>query len=859
VTVVGCVELHGAECIRSATALTIVSPARAHLRLDQQPLPTEWHPVGDAGAAWRAHVEVPLGPHTLELTTQGAAPKRTTLRLRDEARPAAVRQAAPLRHTDPAAARAQLEAALPSARPDERGDYLGALGRLAHDRRALPESHRLLREAVDAHLAADRVGRALRDAFALSYFFITDTADGAAAQATLALFHDRALGPDQRAYLTYFDALALYVVGDLRGAERVVAKVHPAIAPFGDTLRSLSVDALSQQAEVLQALGRHQEAIRQQAAAVATSTGCQRGRMTANLGWFRWLAADAQRLDHAQPDPPGVEAAYDEALRLLADCGQPSWLATIYLNRALAAVQRGDAATTRADLAAFSTHLPTPGLELRLWQLEIEARLLTVTGAHPAALSAWRTLAQIAQDVGAPQASWRAALGTAESLADLGQLDAAARAFGQADRQLDDQLLMVAGRGRETFLGDRERGTRRALAVLLDLERPAEALALARRVQIRLIRRLQRVDRIAGLSPATRAQWTQAMTRFGQARSRADTLAAQIWTAPKDQRAHLKATLAQARQAASAALDEAFDALAEHQPAEPRLTPEGTLLLTWHRLPQGWVAFAAEAQGPHSQTVRAVRMKGVAPEQLLAPFEAELARARQVAIIPTGALRDVAFHALPWRGKPLLAQVPVVYPLDLGPAPAASDGPALVIGDPDQSLPQAAAEARAVHQTLRARGPTQQLAGAQATPAAVLAALQRASHLHYAGHGEYGGLGGWDSALRLADRGRLTIGDILAAERVPATVVLSGCETGKSGRAHAGASVGLSQAFLAAGATAVLATDRTVQDALARAVAEALYARLPGRSLAQAAQQALLAVAAAQPEADWTAYRIWVR
>ena len=71
--------------------------------------------------------------------------------------------------------------------------------------------------------------------------------------------------------------------------------------------------------------------------------------------------------------------------------------------------------------------------------------------------------------------------------------------------------------------------------------------------------------------------------------------------------------------------------------------------------------------------------------------------------------------------------------------------------------------------------------GAEASPAAVRRAIEQAALLHYAGHGDFAGETGWESALRLADDGQLTLPDILALDRVPSTVVLSGCETGRSG------------------------------------------------------------------------------
>ncbi|MCA9544076.1 MAG: CHAT domain-containing protein, partial [Myxococcales bacterium] len=120
------------------------------------------------------------------------------------------------------------------------------------------------------------------------------------------------------------------------------------------------------------------------------------------------------------------------------------------------------------------------------------------------------------------------------------------------------------------------------------------------------------------------------------------------------------------------------------------------------------------------------------------------------------------------------------------------------------------------------------------------AALAEATHLHYAGHGRFAGFEGWGSGLPLRDA-VLELRDVLAAPRVPGTVVLSGCETGKAADGAA-VGVGLAHAFLIRGAEAVVAPVRPVDDGQALVFGKALYAaRGEGASWAAAVARGVAA------------------
>ena len=116
---------------------------------------------------------------------------------------------------------------------------------------------------------------------------------------------------------------------------------------------------------------------------------------------------------------------------------------------------------------------------------------------------------------------------------------------------------------------------------------------------------------------------------------------------------------------------------------------------------------------------------------------------------------------------------------------------------------------------------------------------------------------GWDSVLPLAESSDLTLGDILALTHAPRWVVLSGCETARTGTATPAESLGLAQAFLAAGSASVLAAVRPVADETAASLVDGFYRAWTQATPASAALRAAqLALRASDPAADWASFRI---
>lgn len=101
--------------------------------------------------------------------------------------------------------------------------------------------------------------------------------------------------------------------------------------------------------------------------------------------------------------------------------------------------------------------------------------------------------------------------------------------------------------------------------------------------------------------------------------------------------------------------------------------------------------------------------------------------------------------------------------------------------------------------------------GPEATAARVQAAAPDARLIHFACHGHFSPHDPLGSGLKLADRW-LNVREICDLRLRAGLVTLSGCETGRNVVTAGDELQGLSRAFLAAGAAALLVSLWTVQD-----------------------------------------------
>lgn len=215
-------------------------------------------------------------------------------------------------------------------------------------------------------------------------------------------------------------------------------------------------------------------------------------------------------------------------------------------------------------------------------------------------------------------------------------------------------------------------------------------------------------------------------------------------------------------------------------------------------------------------------------QMLIAPLSDWLADSPRLAIIPHGLLHHLPFAAL-YNGRSYL-----IDQFELTVAPSAAilhlnrqrrarpSGNALVMGVADPLIPFALQEATAVSHHL----PQARLhLGEQAT----LRNLQRdaagCALLHLACHGLFRRDNPFFSALKLHD-GWLTAADVLQLRLPGAFVALSACESGRSEVIGGDELLGLTHAFLGAGAAGLLVSLWLVEDETTAALMTHFYQQL---------------------------------
>lgn len=205
-------------------------------------------------------------------------------------------------------------------------------------------------------------------------------------------------------------------------------------------------------------------------------------------------------------------------------------------------------------------------------------------------------------------------------------------------------------------------------------------------------------------------------------------------------------------------------------------------------------------------------------ERLWAPFE-ELTATDEVVLSATGALADVT-----WSMLPGLAGRPVTL------APSAT---AWARSDEYRRPRSAGLVAgprvdRAEAEVCHAAGSWPEhevLGGAEATADAVSKLAARVDLLHIAAHGRHSSQNPMFSAFELVD-GPWFGYDIDQLDRIPATVILSACELGRSTQRWGLQTIGMTTAWLHAGAGCVVASPAPLNDDLAYDVLGRMHRRL---------------------------------
>jgi tetratricopeptide (TPR) repeat protein len=764
------------------------------------------------------------------------------------------------------------------AEPESRALAKGLLARIALGRGRIDDAVSLFREAIELHRRAGRVSDAADDSFALAFALHQRSQRYTEARAVLdAAAPEIAVYPEGRARDAYYRGSLAGETGDHRRALSLLREAERRARRLG--MSRLERNARSALALEMQELGRAAASLPVLAALEAeldraaragddAPTACERVEVANNRGWGALLVNEAALAD-GETATEDARGPLERALSI-DGCADTYVRASAQANLARLALASGDVATAELWLREARSAVKEPRGTERLAWLELDARIQLARGNAREALRVIDDGLALARASMLQLSEWSLLVARGEVLEALGNTKEAIEALRAAEAVLDDATLLVPlGEGRGAFVGGRSRSARALLELLVKARRFREAAITGRRAQGRVLAGVERALRLEQLSPAERARWEEAVRAYRSARAAIDAEASNDWKLPADALARTASARAARGRALRSSLEAALAVLA--RPSATRsggdggavdaLDP-GVLELDIHPDMHGFVTIASAAFG--ASALRVPHPRGASPEELgralFDPIGEKLSRASLVRIRAWGAWRAVDVHALPWRGTPLVERVPVEYSIGLGePIASASEGHAVVVGDPTSDLPTALEEARAVAAALeQKKRRVRLLVRDDAASRAVTDALRGAARLHYAGHGVFAGEEGWESALPLAAGGRLDVSDILSLAPAPRTVVLAGCEAAKSSGEAEG--LGLAQAFLAAGSREVLAPVRKVADALAGKLATKLYADGPDteRSLAHAARAAVLATRAEDPASDWAAFRVLV-
>ncbi|MEO7138028.1 MAG: CHAT domain-containing tetratricopeptide repeat protein [Gemmatimonadales bacterium] len=226
-------------------------------------------------------------------------------------------------------------------------------------------------------------------------------------------------------------------------------------------------------------------------------------------------------------------------------------------------------------------------------------------------------------------------------------------------------------------------------------------------------------------------------------------------------------------------------------------------------------------------------------EHLVAPLAPGLVQ--HLLVVPDGPLAHVPIEVMipardapPWGATARFTYGPsatVLLTLLQGPKAGGWERTMLALGNPGRgagglgepaergatatdisvALPYAETEARAIHKLFRQRG-ADLLLGTRATPARWLALdPSRYRYLHFAAHARVSDRRPEDTHLVLSD-GKLDLAGIRRLRLRADLVTLSSCETALGRRVRGEGVIGLSHAFLAAGARATLVTLWRITD-----------------------------------------------
>jgi tetratricopeptide (TPR) repeat protein len=723
--------------------------------------------------------------------------------------------------------------------PHLRGRAEAGYARVMLARGDMNEAEPAFRRALAADRAEGRLSDEMRDGVALIWGLATLQQRFADARVVLeSLASARDQFPEGQALYAYSEGLLAAETDDLRTAlasYRTVARVWERLGRI-----AFANDAAEDLGRILVVMGRSEEAVSILERLPGKKDPCAHASLMINRAEAIIEAATHNR-NIAEVQVTRALAEEQEATRTCPDPHR-RFMATIHAARralSIGNIERTDALVTQLrsvpeDEDALS----------KAWRAEVLGSWWLARGNARGALRSFDEQATVARAVGLRDERLRAEVGAGEALLALGRRREGVVRLRNAQALLQTTLEGIPiSEGRGEFLGSHDEGVRHLVDALVDGGAVSEALAVARIARSTEVSHAAKLDRLQRLSAEQRRQWDEALGRYAHIRRAIEQESLEDWKIPGLARARAGADREIRASEAREALDSAYNLLVDRHAGSIRALPApqtDALEITFFPGTKDWIAFTQSRLGVQARRFRDEALdSNLTASAILDQLSPALAIAHRVDIMPFGRSDRIDWHAVNWRGAPLVATHEVVYRLDLPDAsdqtrPGETSTAALVVANPTGDLRAAEAEGGRVAQALMGWRVTR-LESGQATRDALLNALPKAGLFHFAGHADLAGPIGASSALILAGGARVQLGDLLALPRLPRVVILSACKAAASVGAVTDAPstsvMGLAQTFLAAGSRAVVAPIRDVDDAEAQAFMTNLYETLTSQGL----------------------------
>ena len=664
--------------------------------------------------------------------------------------------------------------------------------------------------------------------------------------------------------LLAFQGWLLSELGDARNAERVLLQTVSGAQRYG--LHFSAANASFGLANLLAAQGRHQAAIdlMREASAYVIEHPEARALLPharVNLGWVLAQAMVHRAIPTDFTEPTALFTTASDELEVLDPIARASAVA----NLAWLQFLQGDLPGCRATLGTLrADHGGSAQLAERFVEL-LEAELTLADGHLEAARAAFRAVERHAREDGDEQVNeyvLRAQHGAARALLAMRRPEAALEAYRAAlstlARTASKSELRV---NRALFFSDRRAVVEEAVALLLTRGHYLEALRTMDDVQARVIGAMANEVRVSRLPPPQRAIWDQLVAsyqgqkeRFEAGRAKGDFMSADVLERWQAERKAEQADLGRAFDALYAFLDQA--APAEQWAEVHSWTPQDIL-----QTGQALLSFFPTRERTYALLAYGDQLESVPVDAHLPDLLWEKLRTATHLYVVSGGwseARDLAIRTL-GDGSYLLEKLSISQiPRATWHALVSSARPierTLVVSNPDGDLPFAAQEGALVTSMLPNSA---HLLGAEASRRRTLGELAHSGGLHFAGHGATRSSDPWQAHLSLAGHDLLSLEDVLFAQTRLGTVVLSGCETGRALSLSAVESVGLPEAFLTAGAHAVLASEHVLDDAAALEFIRQFYAAGGANHPVEAFRVAATVMIRRRDDA-WRAFRVFGR